>query len=168
MKAKILALTEDKPLLETDYVAILEQASEDEDQEAARKARDAKEREIRAEKRRVGVRALRHSLPGRMNPTGRSAVQFGDEEAAETTRGEDVDEDEDNGEWEQELELPTSQGQVNGRVDQMMAQYMHQDDIGKSGNTCLVVPPINSWAGFEGEDDEAGFDVLGSEDDNEE
>jgi hypothetical protein len=132
MKAKIMAISEGKPFTDSDCVAILEQESEDEEQEAARKARDAKEREQRSEKRRVGARNLRHSLNiGKGTSAGSSVVQHDNDHAVEGAGDdEDADEEEANGEWEQELELPTTQGQVDGRVQQMMAEYMNQGDIG--------------------------------------
>lgn len=132
MKAKILAISEGKPVTDSDYVSILEQESEDEEQEAARKARDAKDREQRSEKRRLGIRNLRHSLHGSKGASvGGSLASPEPNEAADGAGAdEDAEEEEPNGEWEQELELPTSQGQVDGRVQQMMAEYMSQGDIG--------------------------------------
>lgn len=132
MKAKILAISEGKPVTDSDYVSILEQESEDEEQEAARKARDAKDREHRSEKRRLGIRNLRHSLHGSKEAAvgGSLASPDPNETADEAGAGEDAEEEEPNGEWEQELELPTSQGQVDGRVQQMMSEYMNQGDIG--------------------------------------
>jgi hypothetical protein len=133
MKAKIMAISEGKPLADSECVSILEQESEDEDQEAARKARDAQERDSRSEKRRMGTRNIRHALnPRKGGLVAKAATQPDtDEVTADAAEDEDVDEEETNGEWEEELELPSSRGQVDGRVQQMMAEYMNQGDIGK-------------------------------------
>ena len=150
MKAKILAISEGKPVTDSDYVSILEQESEDEEQEAARKARDAKDREHRSEKRRLGIRNLRHSLHGSKGgaSVGGSLASPDPNEAADGAGAdEDAEEEEPNGEWEQELELPTSQGQVDGRVQQMMAEYMSQGDIGIFTHTHHHCSGLTKWLG---------------------
>jgi hypothetical protein len=141
MKAKIMAISEGKVLPDSECVSILEQESEDEEQEAARKAKEAAEKGARSEKRRAGTRNIRHSLvnPRRKTRRRKGAKQpDADETDAEAAAGgaaedeeENEDEEEANGEWEEELELPSSQGQVDGRVQQMMKEYMNQGDIGK-------------------------------------
>jgi hypothetical protein len=142
MKAKIMAISEGKVLPDSECVSILEQESEDEEQEAARKAKEAQEKGFRSEKRRTGTRNIRHSLMPTKRKT-RSSNKKGatqpdtDETEIEAAAGEEQNQDEEeaNGEWEEELELPSSQGQVDGRVHQMMAEYMNQGDIGKCHTT---------------------------------
>jgi len=130
MKAKISTLVDGKPVADSDYLSILEQESEDEEQEAVRKAKDAEIREGRAERRRRGVRNIRHCIASETDLARRiidAASTVVDVEGADD---EEVEDEEVDGEWEKELELPTSQGQVDSRVQQMMADYMDHSGFG--------------------------------------
>ncbi|CCX09210.1 RNA polymerase III transcription factor IIIC subunit-domain-containing protein [Pyronema domesticum] len=148
MKAKIQGIAIGKPLTDADCLPILEQESEDEEQEAERKRKDERDREMRAEKRRKAVRYFRH--PGENTAVEESVAgeEAQDGEAGEAV-GEDGEEEDADGEWDEELELPQTQGEVDGKVKEMMAM-LGRGDIGFDDDL----------------DDEEDFDVLGGDEDD--
>ena len=164
MKAKISTLVDGKPVADSDYLSILEQESEDEEQEAVRKAKDAEIRGGRAERRRRGVRNIRHSIASGTDLARRiiSAAST----AGEGADDEEVEDEEVGGEWEKELELPTSQGQVDSRVQQMMADYMDHSGFGtfnslmKNGVLTLHAVGVD----LDG-DEEGDFEILEADED---
>jgi general transcription factor 3C polypeptide 5 (transcription factor C subunit 1) len=128
MKAKIQGIAIGKPLTDADCLPILEQESEDEEQEAERKRKDERDREMRAEKRRKAVRYFRH--PGENTAVEESvAGEEAQEGEAREAAGEDGEEEDADGEWDEELELPQTQGEVDGKVKEMMAM-LGRGDIG--------------------------------------
>lgn len=163
MKAKITAIQERRQFQDTECVAILEQESEDEEQEAARKAKDEAERESRAEKRRAGKRNVRHSImdTGKIRRAKKARADPEEEEA---------DEEEGEGDWAEELEIPATQSQMDGRVEKMMAAYMEQAGNALGISYCQPILYIsNEHAGFDLDDDgEGDFDVLGGDDESDE
>lgn len=124
MKAKIKALGEGNLLPESDYISILEQPSEDEEQEAVRKEKEALHKNSRSERRRQGLRAKRHSLY-QENEATTDVTQNTEKEDVEE---DDVEDETGDGEWEKELELPSLKGPVEGRVQKLMAEY--EGDLG--------------------------------------
>jgi hypothetical protein len=149
MKAKITGLAEGKPVKDSDYIPILEQESEEEEEEEeARKVKDAKEKDQRSEKRRIGLRNVRHSLQAEKG----SAVSSGgvpveiEEQANNGAEDEEAEEEEEeeegNGEWEQELELPVSQKQIDERVQNIMVEFMNHVDPGALFSRVLTYKSI--------------------------
>jgi len=165
MRLKIRALADGHTPVDADYVDVLEQESEDEDQEVARKLREQEERQER--RRRRLEKRIRQARPA-MTIVEEEEEEEEPEEEGEEEEGEEEEEgggggggggeeEEGGGEWGQELNLMScvegvidpvllNEGRpgvapmaitLDGRVQGAMGELLRQEEESGSGGIAL-------------------------------